>query len=352
MKQRYSKSRHPLVLAIWAVALSGCWLEKISGEPVPLDPRFYEAVEAEQGAPGVGGGASVPFGSYDGPTVTITGDITSPDPSPVEIDIRTPDPLAEGGVKGHGKIQVEAPGPYELTVPSNLGPLELQAFQDLDSDGPGGNDPFAQVSLVIEGEDLPGIRFELEPGARGSSGGPEHTEAAPGAPGGNPGGGPVHEDMPPAGDDNGLPPGEGGPDGAPASPGGIPPFVGLDGETVQVEGTLVWPGAPEGAVVDLDLFQASETAGGGRQMLGKLKVPLGEFSFSAPASFGPIILEAFIDIENNGPGQGDPMGRYEGNPISIGRRDISGILITLAVTTDGRMPGDTPPPPLDRPDGL
>jgi hypothetical protein len=87
-------------------------------------------------------------------------------------------------------------------------------------------------------------------------------------------------------------------------------------------------------------------------MLGKLKLPVGDFSFSAPASFGPIILEAFIDIENNGPGEGDPMGRYDGNPISIGRRDISGVLITLAVTSDGRMPGDTTPPQLDRPDGL
>lgn len=342
----------PLLVVVAAAGAPGCWLEKVSGEPVPLDPRFYEAVEEQQGAPGVGGGASVPFANNDGPMVTISGILSSPDSGPVEIDIRTPDPTAEGGVKGHGKVQFEETGPFELSVPSGLGELELQAFQDLDGDGPGGDDPFAQVQLLVADEDLPNIDFQLEPGARGTSSGPEHSEAPPGAPGGDPGGGPVHQEMPPGGEGAEAPPGEGGSDGAPPSPGGIPPFVGMEGDTVQVSGTLLWPDAPEGVLVDLDLFKASDTAGGGREMLGKLKLPVGDFSFSAPASFGSIILEAFVDLDNNGPGQGDPMGRYDDNPVSVGRRDVSGILITLAVTDDGRMPGDAPPPPVNRPDGL
>ena len=339
-----------LLVVPWGA--SACWLERTSGEPVPLDPRFYEAVEEQQGAPGVGGGPSVPFTTYDGPMVVISGTISSPDSGSIEIDIRTPDPLAEGGVKGHGKIQLEETGPYELSVPVNLGELELQAFQDLDGDGPGGDDPFAQVKLVVADVNLAEVDFALEPGARGSAAGPEHSEAAPGAPGGDPGEGPVHQEMPPGGEGAEPPPGEGGGDGEPPSPGGIPPFVGMQGETVQVSGTLLWPEAREGVFVDLDLFQPSDTAGGGREMLGKLKLPVGDFSFSAPASFGPIILEAFVDLDNNGPGQGDPMGRYDANPVSIGRKDVSGIVISLAVTGDGRMPGDAPPPPMNRPDGL
>ena len=126
-----------------ALLLSGCWLEKTTGEPVPLDPRFYEAVEAVQGDPGVGGADSIPFGDYDGATVMVRGTVTSPEEGPVEIDVRTPDPTAEGGVKGHGKIQLEGLGEFELRVPSALGELELQAFQDPDADGPGGADPFA-----------------------------------------------------------------------------------------------------------------------------------------------------------------------------------------------------------------
>ncbi len=341
--------------------LSGCWLEKVTGEPQPLDPRFYAAVEAEQGAPGVGGGASIPFAGYDGEMVVISGVISSPEFGPVEIDIRTPDPLAEGGVKGHGKVQFEEAGEYELTVPANLGQLELQAFQDPDTDGPGGNDPFAQVRLEVAGEPISGVDFDLVPGARGSQGGPEHREAPPGAPGGDPSGGPVHQEVGPGGDPGspgpagvppeGQPPEGQPPAGGPPSPGGIPPFVGLDGDTVQIAGTLIWPEAPEGTIIDLDLFQPSGNSTGGREMLGKLKLPPGDFSFSAPASYGPLVLEAFVDLDGNGPGPGDPMGRYEGNPVVVGRRDVSGVVIPLVVSTSGEMPGDSPPP-RDRPAGL
>lgn len=331
------------------VLCTGCWLEPVTGEPVPLDPAFYAAVEAVQGAPGEGGGESIPFSGWDGERVTISGVVDSPDAGPVEIDIRTPDPLAEGGVKGHGKLQLEEPGPFELSVPSALGELELQAFQDLDADGPGGDDPFAQVRLEVGTEDLTEIGFSLVRGARGSMGGPEHREAPPGAPGGDPSGGPQHQEVPPG---EGGEPGGGGDEGAPPSPGGIPPFEGLDGDTVLIRGTLIWAEAPPGSIVDLDLFKPSETAGGGREMLGKLKLPPGEFSFAAPASFGPLVLEAFVDLDNNGPGQGDPMGRYEGNPVLVGSRDVSGVTITLAITDDGRMPGDAPAPPGGRPTGL
>ena len=99
------------------VLMQGCWLEPVTGESVPLDPDFYESVEATQGQPGVGGGTSVPFSSHDGPMIAVRGVITSALGDPVDIDLRTPDPTQEGGVKGHGKVLLEEPGAFELQVP-------------------------------------------------------------------------------------------------------------------------------------------------------------------------------------------------------------------------------------------
>ena len=66
--------------AIIAALGTGCWLEKVTGEEVPLDPAYYEAVEAAQGQPGVGGGSAVPFSSYSGETVVVRGVVTGGDP--------------------------------------------------------------------------------------------------------------------------------------------------------------------------------------------------------------------------------------------------------------------------------
>lgn len=347
---------------VWGLLATGCWLETVTGEPVPLDPAFYAAVEAVQGDPSTGGGAAIPFGSYTGDTVVVRGVVQGPVDGPVEIDVRTPDPLAEGGVKGHGKVQLEGLGDFELTVPQGLGTLELQAFQDPDADGPGGDDPFAQVRVEVGETDVADVIFELVPGARGAGGGgPEHREAPPGAPGGNPSGAPAHQEVLPGGADAGAepPPGGGGggeplpgdpsvppPDGAPGvgpSPGGIPPFQGVEGRRVTVSGTVSWAGAPDGVVVDIDLFRPSAEAGGGREMLGKLKSGLGDWSVEAPAGFGPLVVEAFVDIDSNGPGAGDPMGTYAGNPVVVGRSNIGGVDLVLSVTEDGRMPGNAPP---------
>lgn len=354
-------------LLAW-VLLSGCILERTTGQPVPLDPRFYQSVEKAQGAPGVGGGDAVPFASHEGATVTIRGTITSPMPGSVDIDVRTPDPKSPGGVKGHGKVLVDQLGPFELTVPADLGALELQAFQDPDANGPGGADPFAQVRLDVGSDDVDGIVFALEPGARGGMGGPEHHEAAPGAPGGDPsnapprppdpGGGQPGEAQPGApqpgepqpGEPQPGDPGQGPPpDGGPSpGGGGDSPFMGMSGDKVTIAGRIVLPpGVDTTGKVDMDLFQPDKDAPGGRRMLGKLKVAPGDFSFEAPAEFGALLLEAFFDINGNQrPDAGDAMGRAD-NPVRVAGRDVDGVVLTLAVSTDGRMPGDSeqaPPP--------
>lgn len=301
--------------------LPGCWLEKVTGEPVPLDPAFYEAVEAQQGMPGVGGGDAIPFGSHDGETVMVIGTVTGPTDDAVDLDVRTPDPTVEGGMKGHGKLLLEEPGPFELKVPKNLGKLELQAFQDAEADGPTSDDPFAQVLLQVDDVDVTDVTLELVAGARGQ-GGPEHSAAAPGAPGGGPGGG---------------------------AGGGQDLFAGASGDRVTVRGTLVYDG--EGSV-DLDVFVPDESTAGGRRMLGKLMRAPGAYEISVPAGYGPLILEAFIDVNQNGPGAGDPMGRYEGNPVVVGNSDVDGIDIVLAIPADGRMPMGAPAPPPQQDEGL
>lgn len=310
-----------LATALATLALSACWLEEVTGEPVPLDPAFYEAVEATQGQPGIGGGSAVPFSAEEGEMVMVRGTITSSLEDPIDVDVRTPDATQEGGVRGHGKILLDTPGPFELAVPKGLGPLELQAFQDAGGDGPTADDPFAQAAVNVGDSDLEGVVMVLEVGAHGV-GGPSHSEAAPGAPGGGPGGGPGSS--------------------------GSDPFAGTDGPRVTLRGKLVWEGAE---TVDLDLFAPDPQSAGGRRMLGKLMRAPGAYEIEVPAGFGPLILEAFIDINTNGPGPGDPMGRHAGNPVVVGDSDVGDVDIVLSVPEDGRMPmGEPAPPPGDGPD--
>ena len=46
-------------------------------------------------------------------------------------------------------------------VPKGLGSLELQAFQDIDSDGPNASDPFAQTTIDVAGEDIEDVELIL-----------------------------------------------------------------------------------------------------------------------------------------------------------------------------------------------
>ncbi len=308
--------------AMVLLLLSAC-LERVTGEEVPLDPAFYAAHEGEHGEGGVGGGSAVPFSDVDGEKVTVRGVVESAITDlPVDIDVRVPDAAAPGGVAGKGKLLLDFPGEFELSVPAGLGKLELQAFQDADSDGPTGDDPFATVWLEVGEVDVADVTLALEAGARG--GGPVHEAAPPGAPGGGPGGGP------------------GGAN--PAGPGGNPdPFAGIEGDRVVLSGRLICDCTGS---VDLDLFAPDSTAPGGRRMLGKMKMAVGEYELHVPQHFGPLILEGFVDTEGDGPSPGDAMGKYTGNPVNIGDNDLDKVDITLVVPADGMMPqGDPKPPP-------
>ena len=119
----------------------------------------------------------MPFSSVKTDKVWVSGIVMSDDDMAIDIDIRVPDPSAPGGMAGKGKILLERPGEFKLAVPKDLGSLELQAFQDIDSDGPNASDPFAQLTIAVEADDIQGIELKLVSGARGAA--PVHQEVAP-----------------------------------------------------------------------------------------------------------------------------------------------------------------------------
>ena len=97
--------------------------------------------------------------------------------------------------------------------------------------------------------------------------------------------------------------------------------------------------------IDLDIFVPDEQSPGGRKMIGKMKLQEGPYVMMVPENFGSLILEAFVDFDTNGPGVGDLMGVYEGNPIPVSSTPISSIDIDLTVSMDGKMPMQAPGQP-------
>ncbi|MEC7983958.1 MAG: hypothetical protein VX278_02270 [Myxococcota bacterium] len=261
-----------------------------------------------------------PFASFSGEKVTLSGVIRSKSSGIVDIDFRVPDDSVEGGMAGQGKILLQEPGEFSLSVPKDLGDLEIQAFQDLTSDGPSVDDPFAQVNITIAADDILDISMELEKAARGSHQVVEHKVVP-------------HNDFssPKEIDGDAVAENLSNPD----------PFGGQEGSRVTLSGVLKCDDCP---LIDLDLFQPDENAPGGRTMLGKLKLPPGSYSIDVPRNFGDLILEAFVDYEADGPGAGDRMGSYINNPVKISSSNLSDINIELIVPEDGRMPMGAQPP--------
>ena len=138
---------------------------------------------------------------------------------------------------GKGKYCLKA-REFKLAVPKDLGSLKLQAFQDIDSDGPNASDPFAQTTITVESDDIVDVELTLVVGARGAA--PVHQEVAPEQSGEQPKGVPDNPD----------------------------PFGGVAGNRVELSGTIKC--AQPCANVDLDIFVPDEQSPGGRKMLGKM----------------------------------------------------------------------------------
>jgi hypothetical protein len=282
---------------------TGC-LERVTGDTVALDERFFKDV------------GSNTFSSDAEETITISGMIRSDTSISIDLDLRTPDSSVEGGMKSQGKFIIKEPGIFSIQIPKNIGAIELQIFQDMLGDGPTLDDPFAQKTIEAIDKNIEDLDIQLVKGARNSrpsqKSQPQHNgvegEYLPDRPnGGRPG-----QQI-----DN--------------------PFENYDGQTVKISGRIICNPCN---IVDLDLFASDEQQRGGRSMLGKIKVggPKKIFSFDAPKNFGHIMLEAFVDVDGDGPSSGDLMGVYTKNPLSIGSDDIESIEIKLYVSDDGRMP--------------
>ena len=355
----------------FALVFAGCWPERVTGVAVPLDDAYFSNVKDASEAGSAADGIAEPFAVYKGERVKVVGlvkGVSGQEPWPVDMDVRIPDKDAPGGMAGQGKLLLDQPGPFELTVPKSLGKLELQAFSDPDADGPGATDPFGSVTIEVGETDLLEVQIQLVTGGRNAAGagGPGHNDAPPGAPGGDPSAG-AHTAVVPqggvAGTPTPVPHGEGAanppvvphgpgkpadpPKAAPPGPGIRKPWKNLGPTPVTISGVLKGTDAQQ---IDLDIFQLDPSHRSGRKQLGKLRFAPGPFEFQAPADAGAIVLEAFADLQANGPSKGDPMGVYAKNPLMIGKTNISGVEIVLSPSATGHMPvfraaPGAPPPP-------
>ncbi len=299
----------------WVLLLAGC-LERVTGEAVPLDPRFYEGRDDHGGAgvpgdgaggpgggtpgDGMGGdgaggpggpaqGGEAPWAGYDGETWTLAGVVSVDTDVEVQLDLNEADPDAPGGQTRAGALRLPGAGPFEVKVPTRVTEVRLQAFQDLDADGPDEDDPFAEAAVTWAGADPPAITLALAKGARGRAG----------APGG------------------------GGASGSPS-----PPPDGLsfpDGPMVTLSGTV---SAARDLPVVLDFFHANGEGAGGRSYLGKRTVQPGAWSQAFPVGYGGVEVEAYQDLTGDSRTGDDPAGRLE-RPISIGETDVEGISLTI-----------------------
>ena len=84
-----------------------------------------------------------------------------------------------------------------------------------------------------------------------------------------------------------------------------------------------------GSPVDLDFRAPDESAEGGRVALGKVALEKpGTWSLAVPLDFGPMVVESFQDLLNDGPTEDDPYGWIE---IEIGSESVQDLEIVLEI---------------------
>jgi hypothetical protein len=310
-------------MRVWTLVFAVGCLEHVSGEEVPLDPRFTEQAEVAGQGTDTGGPAHTeqehavveheevdppqPFADVEGDRVAVSGMIVSEVMLAVDLDVARKDESSAGGMKSEGKVLFAEPGPFEVQIPVSAGDIRLVAFQDPDEDGPGETDFYAELDVTVGTEPVTDLVITLVQGGRSS---------------GATGSGPVHTEAPPGFGSGQAPP----PDGQASD---VDPFADIEGQRVEVSGTIVYEG--EG-VIDLDLFQPSESAPGGRKLLGKLKKSAGPFTLQVPRTLGALELDAFADQTGDGPSGDDPRGQLRG--IDLTQGSVTGLQIALEALTE------------------
>jgi hypothetical protein len=209
-------------------------------------------------------------------------------------------------------------GPFEVQVPADLGSVALEFLQDVSGDGPTKGDPMAVLDLTIGTKDISGLVVAIKAGGRKTMLPPEHVDAAPGAPGGGAHDGPgdgageaghVHTAAAPGAPGGGTP-GEGGISAAQFA---LDPCVETKGARALLKGEIVRTGGDE--PVDIDIFLVDAAGPGGRAYLCKTKRRPGTFELKVPATLGPLLFEAFVDAEGDGPSTDDPFATCVCNPV-------------------------------------
>ncbi len=292
-------------------------LERVTGEDIPLDPRFAAsgAADGEGGAPTTGGGAGegqpnategqptpappagdgkptgpnpmgeAPYRDVSGEKYTLSGTVIATDPSPVRIDVCEPDVAAQGGIKRVGAVNLgSGPGPFSFEVPTEVESLILQAFQDPQKDGPSEQDPYAELKLQLNGSAPAPVELRLEVGARGRASGSPQPSAGAG------------------GDGLNFP----------------------EGPKVAISGEILGATSPN---VIIDVFRLDATSGAGRTYAGKIRPVDGKFSADFPVDYGAIELEAYQDLTGDSRTADDIAAPYSQNPVSIGSVPVPDIKI-------------------------
>ena len=236
------------------------------------------------------------FTDHQGGWTLLKGEITGGGAGAVQVDFRVPDAAAPGGNRFLGRTQLPSAGRYQLQVPRGMGALRLEVFQDPGGDGPSDDDPYAVLEIEVDDVDTKRVSVELLEGTRGQP----SAQAAEGA------------------------------DTQTVEAPQQSVFGDLGDDPVVISGVLSLEGVEtELAFIDLDLFAPDASAPGGRRYLGKLKQKPGSYQFQAPRNYGAIELEAFGDLDGDGPTPGDPFGRYTENPLMVREQSVGGVDIVL-----------------------
>ena len=211
--------------------------------------------------------ATVPFFDYEGKTVVVAGEIGATDDAPVNLDVRVPDPDAPGGNRQVGKLVLPPGTGFTFDAPVDVGTLLLEAFQDLQADGPDDADPWGSAEVEVGSVPITDLRIELVAGAKGAAA----AEAA----------------------------------GQPASTG----FADHEGAWVNLQ--LLVTSDQDGSI-DIDLRAPDASAPGGNVQVGKqfLDGP-GSKAVRVPADFGTLWIEGFQDLDRDGPSPTDPYAKVE-----------------------------------------
>jgi hypothetical protein len=254
------------VVSLTAILLiTGC-LEKTSDEVQAIDPRFVTLPENTSSAGSLGVQTSL-LDTMEGPRLEWILNFRGEEGLPIDVDIRS-----EQG-KNLGKWMLAGPGESTQTIPAELGPIQIQAFQDLTADGPTDDDPFGWLDVEV-GTTAPENTVVIL-----SRGGKlKHAQTM----------------------------------------GHVGTGFEVKGKSVQV--TLQVESGFENAI-DVD-FRSSE----GLVYKAMLSGP-GEHSISVPANLGTVQLQAFQDLAGDGPSDDDPFGWVEAD---IAEADLEPMKLSLA----------------------